>query len=160
MIIGIKFKNGEKRLVGESVTFHRLNLSAKECFASCDQNSFATALCQRLGFKELPHSEGYADYMIDHAQQIVCVTPRTFPKTLGGAKVLQHTDKGDFDPVLFAGGEVAHRVCYLSICKYDNDNAFYLFHIDENLEVVADRCYDSVEACRKQYDVSWYQCNA
>ena len=84
----------------------------------------------------------------------------TFPKTLNGAKVLYYTDRGVFEPVYSCGGAVAHNVTYLAICKYDNDDDCYVFHCDEDLNVVADGCFGSIEACKKyidEYDVEWHE---
>lgn len=89
----------------------------------------------------------------------------SFPKELDGARVLYYSDRGTFDPVYYVGGEIAHNVYYLAICKYDNDNAFYdnafyVFHVDENLEVVADDCWDSIETCMElteRYGVEWHE---
>ena len=60
--------------------------------------------------------------------------------------------------VYYPGGEVAHNVAYLAVCKYDNDEAYYIFHCDESLEVVADGCWDNIELCKKYmpgYNVKW-----
>lgn len=76
----------------------------------------------------------------------VVIVPRySFPQKLNGAKVLYYTEKGDFTPVC----NPARNVCYLAVCKYDGISDYFIFHLDESLEVVADDCYDSFEACRK-----------
>lgn len=112
-----------------------------------DEKSFATEFCARFGYKELPYSEGYAAYFIDLDTHMEFVTSYTFPKELDGAKVLYYTDRGVFEPVHYPGGAIAHNVAYLAICKYENDEDYYIFHCDESLDVVADDCFQSIEEC-------------
>ena len=84
---------------------------------------------------------------------------QTFPKELDGAKVLYYSGKGNFAPVCYPGGEIAHHVFYLAICKYENDEEYYIFHCDENLEVVADDCVHDIEAYTRYMrtvDTVWY----
>ena len=55
---------------------------------------------------------------------------------------------------------IAHNVVYLAICKYDNDDAYYVFHCDESLEVVADDSFESKETCKAvmdKYNVEWHK---
>ncbi len=160
MIIGIEHVCGDKYFVGKSMTFEELRTAVKEIFEKNDEAGFVSEFCNRFGYKELPYSDGYADYLIDLATRLVFVTSHTFPKELDGAKVLYYTDKGNFEPVYYTGGAVAHNVFYLAICKYDNDDSYYLFHIDENMEVVTDDCWDSIELFKKHidsYDVKLYK---
>ncbi len=84
-----------------------------------------------------------------------------FPKELCGAKVLYYTDKSDFGVVANADGTDPERICYLSICKYENDDRYYLFFCDENHEVVTDDLLDSKDQCfdiaRSQKDhITWH----
>ena len=157
MIIGIEYVYGEGRLVGKTMTFDELKAAVNEIFETTDENGFRSAFCNRFGYKELPYSESYADYLIDIHNHLIFVTSNTFPKMLDGAKVLYFTEAGTFEPVYYTGGAVAHNVFYLAICKYDNDDSYYLFHIDENMEVVADTCWDSVEYFKELYNVKWYK---
>ena len=76
-------------------------------------------------------------------------------RELGGAKVLHFTESGEFAPVLSAGGSIAHKVYYLAVCKYENDPDYHLFHLDENLNVVADDCRESLEVCMNLTDAEW-----
>ncbi len=155
MIIGIE----GKRLNGKAITFNELQTAVSAIFKTKNKESFVAEFCARCGYKELPYSEGYADYMIDLEERIVYVTPHTFPKELDGAKVLYYTEKGAFEPIYHAGGEIAHKVFYLAICKYDSDKDYCIFHVDENLKVVADSFFESLEACRKymnEYNVTWH----
>lgn len=159
MIIGIETAHGETRLVGKTFTFNELKNAVREISENHDKENFATQFCSRFKYKELPYSDGYTDFKINLDTYTVFVTSCTFPKEFDGAKVLYFTDRGTFDPVYYVGGTIAHNVIYLAVCKYDNDEAFYIFHIDENLEVVADNCFDS-ETCKKymnEYDVKWYK---
>ena len=160
MIIGIECVCGRKRLVGNTMTFAELKAAVNEIFEKNDEADFVPAFCNRFGYKELPYSDGYADYLIDIDTRLVLVTSYTFPKELDGAKVLYFTEKGNFKPVCYPGGAVAHNVFYLALSKYDNDDSYYLFHLDENLEVVADDCWDSIEFFKKymnSYDVKWHK---
>ena len=160
MIIEIECVNGDKRLVGNSMTFDALKTAVREIFEICDEESFVPAFCSRYGYKELPYSEGYAAYWIDLDTRCVLVTSYTFPKELDGAKILYYTDRGTFDPVYYVGGAIAHNVVYLAICKYDNDDAYYVFHCDESLEVVADDSFESKETCKAvmdKYNVEWHE---
>ena len=159
MIIGIETAHGETQLVGKTFTFNELKTAVREISENYDKESFATQFCSKFKYKELPYSDGYADFKINLYTCTVFVTSYTCPKELDGAKVLYFTDRGTFDPVYYVGGAIAHNVIYLAVCKYDNDDAFYIFHIDENLEVVADNCFDS-ETCKKymnEYDVEWHK---
>ena len=159
MIIGIEYFCGNKLLVGKSLTFDELKSAVNEIFEKYDEKSFVSAFCSKYGYKELPYSEGYVAYWIDLDTRSVLVTSYTFPKELDGAKVLYYTDSGTFDPVYYVGGAIAHNVVYLAICKYDNDDDYYIFHCDESLEVVADDCFESIEACKRvmdKYNIEWH----
>ncbi len=70
-----------------------------------------------------------------------------FPKKLDSAKVLYYTDKDDFEIIANTDGTDAEYICYLSICKYENDDRYYLFLCDENYEVVTDDLRDTIEQC-------------
>ena len=127
MIIGIESYCGDKLLVGKTLTFEEIKTAVNEIFEKNDEKSFMTVFCSRYGYKELPCSEGYAAYWIDLDTRCVLVTSYTFPKELDSAKVLYYTDRGTFEPVYYVGGAIAHNVVYLAICKYDNDDAYYVF---------------------------------
>lgn len=160
MIIGIEFYCGDKLLVGKTLTFEELKTAVNEIFEKHDEKGFVAAFCSRYGYKELPYSEGYAAYWIDLDTRCVLVTSYTFPKELDSAKVLYYTDRGTFEPVYYVGGAIAHNVVYLAICKYDNDDSYYVFHCDESLEVVADDCFESKETCKAvmdKYNVEWHE---
>ena len=160
MIIGIESVRGNKRLVGKAITFDDLKNAANEIFEKENEDSFVLKLCARFGYKELPYSEGFADYMIDLDERIVYVTSHTFPATFDDAKVLYYTDRGVFEPVNYVGGAIAHKVLYLAVCQYNDDASFYIFHLDENLEVVADDCFESIETCKtvmERYGVEWHK---
>ena len=84
-----------------------------------------------------------------------------FPKKLDGAKVLYYTGEGDFGVVTNTNETDAERICYLAICKYENDNGYYLFLCDENYNVVTDDLLDSITQCFeiasfKKDDIKWY----
>ena len=146
MIIRIESADGDKLISGKALAFDEINNAVRELLQTLDEKSFTAAFCSRYGYKELPYYEGaYAAYVIDLDTHTVIVLGYSFPKQLNGAKVLYYTEKGDFTPVR----NPAHNVCYLAVCKYDENSDYFIFHLDECFEVVADDCYDSFEACRK-----------
>ena len=160
MIIGIESVYGDKLLSGKTLTFEVINSATKEILKQHDEKSFVTVFCARFGYKELPYSEGYAAYVIDLDAHMVFVTSSTFPKELDGAKVLYYTDRDTFNPVRYPGGAIAHNVSYLAICKYENDEDYYVFHCDEGLDVVADDCFQSIEECQRhieKHDLAWHK---
>ena len=85
----------------------------------------------------------------------------SFPKALDDARVLYFTAKSSYGTVCYTSGETAHQICYLAICKYENDNNYCLFGCDENYNVLSDSSWCSVEECMKvaccSYDrvISW-----
>ena len=158
MILGIESVYGDKRLVGKTMSLGELKNAVKEILEKHEAINFVSVFCSRFGYKEMPYNDGYAAYIVDLDTSLVFVTLYTFPKELDGAKGLYFTERGVFEPVYHSGGEVAHNVAYLAICKYDNDEAYYIFHCDESLEVVADGCWDNIELCKKYmpgYNVKW-----
>ena len=160
MIIGIESVWGNKSLSGQTLSFEILNAATKEILKQHDETSFVDVFCARFGYKQLPYWTGYAAYYINLDTHRVFVASSTFPKELDGAKVLYYTDRGVFDPVYYPGGEIAHNVFYLAICKYENGNDYYVFHCDEDLTVVADNCFHSIEQCKnslKQKDMIWHK---
>jgi hypothetical protein len=70
-----------------------------------------------------------------------------FPKQLDGAEVLYYTDKYDFGVVANTDGIDPEYVCYLSICKYKNEDGYYLFLCDENYEVITDDLLYTIKEC-------------
>ncbi|MBQ4282936.1 MAG: hypothetical protein IJB96_03300 [Lachnospira sp.] len=70
-----------------------------------------------------------------------------FPDVLDGAKVLYFTPKDDYGVMYDTLGNVVAHFKYLSICKYDNSEGYYLFDCDENYEVVSDSVWESIEMC-------------
>ena len=70
-----------------------------------------------------------------------------FPPTLDGASVLFYTPKGDYGTIRYISGEIADYYRYFAICKYANDDNFYLFCCNENYDVVSDWLEDSVDDC-------------
>ena len=160
MIIGIESVYGDKLLSGKTLSFEVLKSSTKEILEKHGEKSFAASFCARFGYKELPYSEGYAAYFIDLDTHMVFVTSYTFPKELDGAKVLYYTDRGIFEPVYYPGGAIAHNVSYLAVCHYENDENYYIFHCDESLNVVADDCFHSIDACKRyieKNDIVWHK---
>lgn len=69
--------------------------------------------------------------------------------TLDGADVLYYTPKGNYGVLKDPDGKTAADYHYLAICKYPNDNNYYLFCCSENYEVENDWFENSAEACMK-----------
>ena len=71
----------------------------------------------------------------------------SFPKILDGAKVLYFTPQSSFGSVYYTMGGIADHICYLAICKYenDNDNAVYLFGCNSDYEVVSDSSWGNIK---------------
>ena len=124
MIIRIESSHGDILISGKPMSFNDINGTVKEILSEHDEKEFVETFCSVYGYIVLPYTEGYAAYYIDLEAHVVIVPAHSFPKTIDGAKVLYHTDKGPFDPVYSVGGSIADTVSYLAICKYDNDNAF------------------------------------
>lgn len=70
-----------------------------------------------------------------------------FPDVLDGAKVLFFTPKDDYGIMYDTTGNAAAYFKYLSICKYDNGEGYYLFKCNEEYEVVSDSLWESIEMC-------------
>ncbi len=150
MLIYIEYHKGDKLLHGKrKLTRAELTSITEQIFSITNEEGFVSAFCEKLAFVEIPYSQyAKADFLIDLNTRAVFDLIHSFPRELDNAKVLYYTDKGDFGAVYWAGGQaVADYVSYLAICAYPNDTAVYLFHCDENLEVVADDCLDSIERC-------------
>lgn len=153
MIIKIRSLQSKKLYNGRLLAFEELHHTATELFRESDTASFADAFCRKYGYRELPYTEGYADYIIDLSEKAVYVTAHTFPKCFDNAKVLFFTEHGSFS----SAGET-RKVCYLAVCVYEGDRDSFLLHIDEQLKVVADECFESMEDCQKRMDgycVKW-----
>ncbi|MBE6812054.1 MAG: hypothetical protein E7523_04140 [Ruminococcaceae bacterium] len=83
-----------------------------------------------------------------------------FPSVLDKAEVLYYTHKDDYGVIRFPDCEKADLYRYLAICKYANDNNYYLFCCNENFEVVSDTAWDSAEQCMQiaasyKTDIEW-----
>ena len=70
-----------------------------------------------------------------------------FPNKLDGAAVLYHTSQGDYGFNFFPNGSAADQYHYLAICKYAEDDKYYLFCCDENYEVVNDSLHNNIDEC-------------
>lgn len=160
MIIRIESADGDKLILGKELSLDVLKSAVKDILKSCSEKEFTAAFCSRFGYRELPYSEGYAAYVIDLDTHLVIVPSYSFPRELNGAKVLYYTAKGSFAPVRYSGGEIAHRVIYLAVGKYDGDEDHYVFHCDESLGVVADDCIGSLARCEdymRNSGAVWYK---
>lgn len=72
-----------------------------------------------------------------------------FPRELDGAKVLFHTPRGNYGASRYTNGKIADHYLYFAICKYENDNQYYLFCCGENYQVASDYLIDSIEECKE-----------
>ena len=85
----------------------------------------------------------------------------SFPKMLDNARVLYYTSEGCYGGVHYTTGELVENICYLAICRYEDDTSFYLFGCNTDYEVVSDSPWMSVEECMRiaedSYDcaISW-----
>ena len=70
-----------------------------------------------------------------------------FPKELDGAKVLLYKPKGAYGGIKYPNGAAAETYSYLAICKYPEEDAYYLFCCNDSFEVVSDWQTGSIEAC-------------
>lgn len=70
-----------------------------------------------------------------------------FPSSLDDAKVLYYTQEDDYGAIKYPNGEIADSYRYLAICKYENDDSYYLFCCNEDYEVVNDALWENVEKC-------------
>ena len=89
----------------------------------------------------------------------------SFPSILDDAKVLYFTPQVHYGEVRYETGGIADHICYLAICKCDNDRPYYLFGCNEDHEVVIDSSWESIEKCMRAasdfYDceISWLAAN-
>ena len=87
-----------------------------------------------------------------------------FPDYLDGAKVLEYTDKGHFGFITDYNEDntpVEKEICYLAVCRYVNDEAYYLFSCDRECAVIGDACFHTLEICKTCHPDSegavWHQ---
>ena len=74
---------------------------------------------------------------------------KIFPDALDNAMVLFFTPKGNYGDLFNEDGTVAARYSYLAICKYYDDNSFYLFMCSEDFEVETDEVFDTIDECMR-----------
>lgn len=72
-----------------------------------------------------------------------------FPDELDGAKVIMHTPEGDYGSLPSWDGKGSERCVFVAICKYDNEDSYYLFHCNADFEVLSDSSWFSVEECQQ-----------
>lgn len=86
-----------------------------------------------------------------------------FPIMLDGAEVLYHTPQDHFGSVRYPDGKISDDIRYLAICRYKDDEDYYLFCCDEKLEVVSDSLWHSIDECMKvasasyEKNISWHK---
>ena len=74
---------------------------------------------------------------------------KIFPDALDNAMVLFFTPKGNYGDLFNKDGTVAAHYSYLAICKYFDDNSFYLFMCNEDFEVETDAVFDTIDECMR-----------
>ena len=74
---------------------------------------------------------------------------KIFPDALDNAMVLFFTPKGNYGDLFNEDGTVAAHYSYLAICKYFDDNSFYLFMCNEDFEVETDAVFDTIDECMR-----------
>ncbi len=74
---------------------------------------------------------------------------RIFPDTLDNAMVLFFTPKGNYGEMFNDDGTIAAHYSYLAICKYFDDNSFYLFMCNEDFAVETDAVFDTINECMR-----------
>lgn len=72
-----------------------------------------------------------------------------FPTEIDGAKVLYYTPQDNYGAIKYPNGEIADYFRYLAICRYSNEEQYYLFRCNEEYEVVSDSVWDSIDECMK-----------
>ena len=73
----------------------------------------------------------------------------SFPNKIDDAIVLFYTPLGCYGTVSCTTGEVVDSICYFAICKYENDESFYLFGCNNAYETVSDSLWESAERCMR-----------
>ena len=74
---------------------------------------------------------------------------------IGGAKVIyytkldgRHTRTNNTEH--YVGGQILQDIYGLAICKYDQEEGFYLFYCDHNWSAITDTYHDTVEDAKDQ----------
>ena len=80
-----------------------------------------------------------------------------FPPELDGAEVLLYTPQGNYGSINYPNGDIADHYRCLAICKYSEDDSYYLFCCNENYEVVSDWMGSSIEECMKVAATSYME---
>ena len=82
------------------------------------------------------------------------------PSEMNGAKVLsyvtlrkEHLPTGNAKH--YVGGELMQPVSNLAICRYENDEGFYLFYCDTEWNVMTDTWHESAEHAREQAEFEY-----
>ena len=86
-----------------------------------------------------------------------------FPTEIDGAKVLYYTPQDNYGAIKYPNGETADYFRYLAICRYSNDEQYYLFCCNEQREVVSDSVWNSIGECMNvattsyKENIVWHQ---
>ena len=84
-----------------------------------------------------------------------------FPDYLDNAKVFFFTSKGDYGKMSDEYGKTVASFSFLAICKYENDDRYYLFGCNADFEVEADYDCSSTDECMETAksvfsgDIAW-----
>jgi hypothetical protein len=84
-----------------------------------------------------------------------------FPAKLDNANVLYYTDNDDFGVLACTDGSNPIPIRYLAICQYENDNYYYLFLCNENIEVETDDLCETIDETKdfarlRNNNISWH----
>lgn len=82
------------------------------------------------------------------------------PLELDGAKVLlyatlQKEHKPTANTKHYLGGDLMQPSSGLAICRYGNDEGFYLFYCDSDWNVVTDTYHESIEDAKNQAEFEY-----
>ncbi|MGP1459124.1 MAG: hypothetical protein ACTTKL_07425 [Treponema sp.] len=62
---------------------------------------------------------------------------------------MYYTNEDNFGTVDYNDGEKIIPIRYLAICRYANEQGFYLFFCDKKYNVVSDYFFDTIEECKE-----------
>lgn len=73
------------------------------------------------------------------------------PGVLDEAKVLYYSAEGDYGTVKYSDGMIYATISFFAICRYENDDTFYLFGCDDEMNVISDTVFHSAEECMTSF---------
>jgi hypothetical protein len=84
----------------------------------------------------------------------------TVPDKIGGAKVIYYSpidERHHFtgNTTHIASGKMVDMVHGLAICKYEEEDGFYLFGCDEDWRSITDTFHDTIEDAKNQAEFEY-----